>query len=75
MDHVVRLLLGNAARRCRTARRYLKRAERANLPMDVVEHHRGQALEAWNAFQAAKAIVRDTSIDHPPPRAAVGPRL
>lgn len=56
-NRLARQLLCNLARRLRMARRYTKRALRLNLPIHVIELHRGQELEAWNSFQAAKAIV------------------
>jgi hypothetical protein len=54
-----RKLLYNLARRLRMARICKRRAEQMRFPEKMIEFYRGQETEAWNSFQAAKAIIRD----------------
>lgn len=51
-----RKLLFNLAIRLRMARRRLSRAKRDNYAPEILQHIEGAQLEAWNSFQAAKAI-------------------
>ncbi|MEJ6002522.1 hypothetical protein [Paucibacter soli] len=57
IDPAVRALLSHLVRRLRNARASLRRAVESKHPDVAIENARGAALEAWNSYQAAKAVV------------------
>lgn len=54
-DDTARLILGHLARRLRAARRIAQR--KGGLPNCVNDRNAGAENEAWNSFQAAKALL------------------
>lgn len=56
----LREVLVNLARRCRFAKSCARRVSKdASAPESIRTHYAGEALEAWNSFQAAKTIVAE----------------